>query len=88
MHWVLLRISNIKGIVMSLVTKHNHMSLLVRTRAEIHFQQATYCIYSFCVNVEKLYLQNRQITRHWHQEHKHSLKEGIREKSKLAQHAY
>jgi hypothetical protein len=61
----------------------------MRTRPERDPQQTAQCVYSICCECGRSYIG--EIGRSlaiWLCEHRHNLKEGFLEKSKLAQHAY
>jgi hypothetical protein len=70
-------------------TKHTLRSSLMRTRLERSPQQTANCIYSIPCECGRSYIgeTGRPLAVHIH-EHRHNLRAGLLEKSKLAQHVY
>jgi predicted GIY-YIG superfamily endonuclease len=70
-------------------TKHNLRSSLMKTRPERDPLQTTQCIYSIPCECGRSYIgkTGRSLAVRLH-EHRHNLREGLLEKSKLAQNVY
>jgi hypothetical protein len=70
-------------------TKHTLRSSLKKTRPEKDLQQTAQCNYSIlCESDRSCICKTGKSLAAWLCEHRHNLKEGLPEKSKLAQHAY
>jgi predicted GIY-YIG superfamily endonuclease len=83
------RIGNQYNIRTVFRTKHTLRSSLVRTRPKRDPQQTAHCVYSIPCECGRRYIgeTGRPMTVRI-REHMHNLKQGLIEKSKLAQHAY
>jgi predicted GIY-YIG superfamily endonuclease len=70
-------------------TKHTLRSSLVRTRSKRDPQQTAHCVYSIPSECGRCYIGEigRPLSVRI-REHRHNLKEGLLDKSKLAQHVY
>jgi hypothetical protein len=70
-------------------TKHTLRSSLIQTRPERDLQQTAHCVNSIPCECGRSYIgETGRTLAVWLLEHRHNLKEGLLEKSKLAQHAY
>jgi hypothetical protein len=70
-------------------TKHTFRSLLMRTRPQRNPQQTAQCVYSIPRECGRSYIgETDRPLAVWLRKHRHKIKEGLIEKSKLAQHAY
>jgi hypothetical protein len=83
------RIGNLYNIRTIFKTKPALRSLLIKTRPERDPLQTAQCIYSIPCECGTSYIgeTSRPLALRF-REHRHNLKEGLLEKSKLAQHAY
>jgi hypothetical protein len=83
------RIVNMYNIRMIFKTKHNLRSSLTKTRPEKDPQPTAQYVYSTPCECGRSYIgETGRPLAVWVCEHKHNLKEGLLEKSELAQHAY
>jgi hypothetical protein len=83
------RIGNLYNIRTIFKTKHKFMSSLMKTRQERHPQQTAGCVYSIPCECGRSYIgETRRPLAVRLREHKHNLKEGLLETSKLGPHAY
>jgi hypothetical protein len=83
------RIGNRYNIRTIFRTKHKLRRSLMKTRSERDPQQTARCVYSIHCKCGRSYIgeTGRPLAVRL-REHKHNLREGFLEKSKLAQHAY
>jgi AraC-like DNA-binding protein len=83
------RIGNWYNIKAILRMKHTLRSALMRTGPERDLQQMAQCTYRIPCECDRSYTdETGRPLAVWVLEHRHNLKEGLLEKSKLAQHAY
>jgi predicted GIY-YIG superfamily endonuclease len=83
------RIGNQNNITRVFKTKHTLRSSLVRTTPKRDTQQTAHCVYSIPCECGRCYIgeTGRPLAVRI-RKHRHNLKEGLLDKSKLAQHAY